>query len=426
MKKVFITFVTSFLFWVIFSLFIGKSYFLSLWKTSEEQSILWEQSLDLSDFWKIYNIIEQDYFSSQELQKKDLVSWAISWMVESLWDQHSEFLTPELTEKFQQALEWDFEWIWAVVEKIPLGVKVERILKWSPAKKYDVRAGDIIISANKEPLDSLDIYDAVELIKWPAGSQVDLEIIRSGEESLLNISVQRDKVHIPSIEQEYFESENIAYIAINLFGETTASEFIKALEEVKQSDTSWLIIDVRDNGGWYLQSAVQILSEFIPEKEVLVQTKYRDSFFNQSYFSINSGEIYDQKIVVLVNENSASASEITAGALRDYDRAILVGKQTYGKWSVQQPFDIGDGSLLKLTVAKWFTPKWKNIDDEGISPDIEVSFLEEDYENIYDRQLEEAKKILKIFKENDTIGLAIEAYKQQAEKNPSVNEKISE
>jgi len=274
-----------------------------------------------------------------------------------------------------------------------------------------VRAWDIIIKSNGVDLEELDIYDAVEEIKWDAGTQALLTIIRPGEDKVLEIAVVRDKIHIPSVESKYFEEEDIAYISLNMYGETTAFEFKQELEKVKESGSSGLIIDVRDNGGWYLQSSVEILSEFIPEKEVLVRTRYRDSLFDQNYFSINQWDTYNNKIVVLINGNSASASEITAWALREYNKAILVGEKTYGKWSVQEPFDMQDGSLLKLTVAKWFTPKWKNIDDDGIDPDIEVVFAEEDYENEYDRQLEEAKKILKLFIEKESIALAVEEYK---------------
>jgi carboxyl-terminal processing protease len=384
-----------------------------MWKTSEKVSIFSGEKMDMKDFWEVYEIIEKDYFTQDAIQKEDLLAWAISWMVNALWDRHSEFMNPEITQKFNEVLEGDFEWIGAVVEKVPLWVKIERILKGSPAKKYDVRWWDIIIKANDINLDELDIYDAVDVIKWPAGSQVSLTILRSGEDEILEISVTRERIHIPSVEQEYFKDGNIAYIAINMFGDSTAQEFIIALDEVKKSGVDGLIIDVRDNGGWYLQSAVQILSEFIPEKEILVKTRYKNSFFDENYLSVNDGNIYDKNIIVLINENSASASEITAWALREYDKAILIGQKTYWKGSVQQPFDMADWSLLKLTVAKWFTPDGKNIDDEGIMPDIEIEFLEEDYESQYDRQLEEAKEILKIFIEKDTIWLTIEEYKKQ-------------
>jgi carboxyl-terminal processing protease len=414
MKKVFIALLTSFILWWAAALYFEEINIFGLWKTSEKVWIFSRDKMEMTDFWEVYEIIEKDYFTQDAVEKEDLVAWAISWMVEALWDRHSEFMSPEITKKFNSTLDGDFVWIGAVVEKVPLWVKVERILKGSPAKKYDVRGWDIIIKANGTELNELDIFDAVDVIKWPAGSKVNLTIIRAGEEEILEISLVRQKIHIPSIEQEYFKDENIAYIAINMFWDATAQEFIAALDDVKKSGVDGLIIDVRDNGGWYLQSAVQILSEFMPEKEVLVKTRYKNSFFDENYFSVNDGEIYSKNIVVLINENSASASEITAWALREYNKAILVGQETYGKWSVQQPFDMIDGSLLKLTVAKWFTPNGKNIDGEGIMPDIEIEFLEEDYENVYDRQLEEAKKILQIFIEKETIWLAIEAYKKQS------------
>jgi len=419
MNRVLTTFITSFTLWILFSLYIGNFYNIWLWKSYEKVVSSTGGSLDLSEFWEVYNIIEKDFFSTSTVEKKDLVDGAISWMVEALWDKHSEFLNPDQSEKFNQALEWDFEGIWAVVEKTPVWVKVERILKGSPAKKFDVRSWDIIIEANQVELQDLDIFDAVEVIKWPAGSSVDLKIIRPGEESILEITVIREKIHIPSVEEEYFEDLNLAYISINMFGDQTAAEFSQALSNVETSWVDGLIIDVRDNGGWYLQSAVQILSEFIPEKEKLVQTRYTDTFFNQNYYSVNDGDIFDKKIVVLINWNSASASEITAWALREYDKAILLWEQSYGKWSVQQPFTMDDGSLLKLTVAKWFTPKWQNIEEDGISPDIEVSFLDEDYEYNYDRQLEYAKDLLQLYIQKPTIWTAIEAFNLQLESNPT-------
>ncbi len=364
----------------------------------------------MSDFWEVYEIIKDEFYTTGKIEKQKLVDGAISWMVDSLGDMHSEYMDPEITEKFNASLNWDFEWIGAVVEKVPMWVLVERIINWSPAKKYGVRSWDIIISANGTELEKLDIYDAIEEIKWPAGTTVLLEILRADEDSILKIEVTRAKIQIPSVEEKYFEEENIGYIALNMFWESTASEFKTALENIKNSEVDGLIIDMRDNGGGYLQSAVEILSEFVEEGKVLVKTKYRDSFFNENYYSFNNWEIFDKKIVILINGNSASASEITAWALSDYDKAILVWEQSYGKWSVQQPFEMKDGSLLKLTVARWYTPDGISIEESGITPDIEVEFLPEDYENRYDRQLEEAKKVLDLYREKGTIGLTIEAY----------------
>ncbi len=428
MKNIFIVFLTSFLLWGLCVWYGAEKFSSNLWKTSRVGD---KTPLDMREFWDVYNIIGEEYFRDDTIEKQELVYGAIEWMVEALGDRHSEFMTPEVYEKFDELLNGSFEGIWAVVEKVSLGIEVERVLKGSPAKKFWVKPWDIITKTNDEDIVDLGLYDAVEKIKWPAGSTVKLEILRVGERRPIEISVERAEIDIPSVEEEYFDDSELAYIAINQYGETTAQEFRKAIENVKKSWAKGLIIDVRDNGGWYLQTAVQILSEFIPSWKDLVETRYQDTVFNQKYKSVNDGDIFDKKIVVLINAYSASASEITAWTLREYDKAVLVGEKTYGKGSVQQPFDLNSGSMLKLTVAKWFTPNGINIDDEGIQADIRIDFLEEDYENEYDRQLEEAKKILNIYLEKQTIGLTVEAYEETRsselpENNESVNEKWEE
>lgn len=225
----------------------------------------------------------------------------------------------------------DFEGIGAIVEKHELGVKVDRVLSGSPAKKYGVLSKDIIIKADGVELESLDLYDAVEKIKGPAGSKVVLTILREGEQDMIEKEVIREKIVVPSVESKIVDDENIAIITLNMFGETTSKEFKTALEEAKTKGVSGIIIDLRDNGGGYLQSAVEVLSEMVEKDKLLVETRYRNPLETTSYYSLNPGEVFDKKIVILVNENSASASEITAGALREYEKAIIVGQKTYGK-----------------------------------------------------------------------------------------------
>lgn len=415
-NKVFIIFLTSLSLGWFWGLYSAENIGLTLWKN--DQLWVWlkpswyKNTSYMDDFYNVYDIVKKEYFSQENIQEDKIVQWAIKGMIESLWDKHSEYMSPEITKKFEESLSWDFEGIWAVVEKVPWGVQVERVIKWSPALENDIRAWDIILSANEKKLEDLDLYDAVDLIKWPQDTEVILEIMRSWQEKILTKTVIRKKIHIPSVEYKYLEEENYAYISLNMFWETTAEEFISSLREASEKNVSGLILDLRNNGWWYLESAVQILSEFIPNGETLVKTRYRDNYFDTIYKSQNLWEVFDKKIVILINENSASASEITAAALREYNLAILLGKKSYGKWSVQQPFEFSDGSLLKLTVAKWFSPKGINIDDEGVSPDIEIGFLEEDYENKYDRQLEEAKKLLNIFIEKKTLWLSVEAFQE--------------
>ena len=193
-----------------------------------------------------------------------------------------------------------------------------------------------------------------------------------------------------------------------MFWEETAGEFRKSIEEF--NNKSGIILDLRDNGGWYLTSAVEILSHFVDRGETLVSTRHKQSVYNATYASTGFWDRYKGKIVVLINENSASASEILAATLREYNLAILVWDTTYWKGSVQQPFEMNDGSLIKLTIAKWFTPEWENINEVWVDPDIFIEIQEQDYSDSYDRQKQEAEEILKEFIENETIGLTLDAY----------------
>lgn len=417
---IFIIFLTSFLLWFIVSFTIiekNNNWLLKSIDLSSNLDNLYEQDLDLSKYFEVYKIIKNNNYDSEGIKKDELVESSVKWLVEWLWDKHSEYMTSTEATKFNEVLSWDFEWIWAVVQKNELWVLIDRIIKWSPAKKYWLKSWDIIIKANEEKLEWLDLFDAVWKIKWPAWTKVILEILRSGESDILKIEVIREKIKIPSVESELYEEQNIWYISINMFWEDTSLEFFKAIKELK--NTKWLIIDLRYNWGWYLQSATEILSNLIESWKPLVITKYKEDYLNMTYPSINNWDIYDWKIVILINESSASASEITAWALKDYKKAILVWKKSYGKWSVQKPFLLKDWSMLKLTIAKWFTPNDINIDHEWIIPDIEIDFEKQDYtpeewkeeEFVpYDRQLEEAKKILKLFIENNAYQITIDKY----------------
>ena len=407
----FITFLTSFILGILFSLQVDKILNYDLLKSNNLPSIYSnEENLNLTKFWTVYDIIKSEYFDSKIIDNNKLLESSISWLVNWLWDKHSSYLNIEENKSFNESLAWDFEWIWAVVEPHPMWVTIDMIIKGSPAKNSDLRSWDLIIKANDISLEWLILVDAVNNIKWPAWTKVILEIIREWEKNIIKKELTREKIKIPSVDFEKFDN-NTWYISINMFWDETSLEFQKAITELK--DTSWLIIDLRDNWWGYLLSAVEILSNLIENWEILVVTKYSDENTNEVYKSINSWEIYKWKIVILINENSASASEITAWALKEYQKAIVVWKKSYGKWSVQEPFELGDWSMLKLTVAKWFTPKWVNIDQDWIIPDIEVSFLDEDYKNAYDRQKEEAKKILDTFIKTKALNLTIDSYKEQ-------------
>ncbi|MDC0505997.1 S41 family peptidase [Candidatus Gracilibacteria bacterium] len=414
--QLFIIILTSFLLGVLFSDHIGNLFVKN--SVSNEVVFSKKSSLDMTKFWEVYDVIGKEYLGGEKVPQQKVIDGAISGMVDALGDKHSVYLDPEETQSFNNVLSGDFEGIGAVVEKVDLGVIIDRLIKGSPAKLSGLRKGDVVIKANEFELEGLSLYDAVDKIKGPAGTKVLLTVLRSGERDVLEIEITRQKIKIPSVESELLD-ENIGYISLNLFGDKTSEDFEKVLNEL--SDASGLIIDLRDNGGGYLQSAVEILSNFVPDGEVLVSTSYKRAFSNKSYSSNNDGETYNKKIVILINENSASASEITAGALREYDKAILVGKKSYGKGSVQEPFFLGDDSMLKLTIAEWLTPKKNKIDGQGIEPDIEIDFKDEDFPDLetggefYDRQLEEAKKVLQLFQQKEFIGVTVSEYEGNVE-----------
>ncbi len=380
------------------------------------------RDINLEKFKKVYDLVKENYYEIDNVKKKDIINGIIKGLINSLWDKHSEFMTPKEKKTFNDTLSGDFEWIWAVVEKTEIWVIIDRILKWSPAKKYGLRKWDIILKADNFKLQDLNLYEAVDKIKWNSWTKVLLTIFREWKKDLLEINVTREKIIIPSVEWKVLENSKIWYIALNMFWENTTIEFKKILKDVEKENINGLILDLRDNGWGYLQKAVEILSLFIENWKKIVQTKYKDNLFNRNYFSINDSNIFNKKIVILINSNSASASEITAWALREYKKAILVWEKTYWKWSVQQPFDLQDGSLLKLTIAKWYTAMWKNIDKEWIQPDIKVVFKEEDYKNNYDRQLEEWKKISEKFIKIKALKLVIdEENKRLIEENKNGN-----
>ncbi len=421
-------FLASFWLWLASSHNIKTWYVQNILKTPVSSVSGEFKDLDLSTFWKVHSLIKKEYYDLDGLKKEELINWATKWLVSAIWDKHSEFMTQKENEEFSKMLSWDFEWIWAVVDKIEfLWVKIERVLKWSPAEKFWLRKDDILIEANWEKLEDLNLFDAVAKIKGPAGTKVLLKVLRSGEKEALEIEVIRKNIKIPSVEEKYFKDENIWYIAINLFWDETSHEFKKALKNIEKKEAKGLIIDLRNNGWGYLVSAVEILSEFIDNWELLVTTKYKNKFLDEVYKSINIWGTFDKKIVILINGSSASASEITSWALREYNKAIIVWEKSYGKWSVQKPFILEDGSMLKLTIAKWFTPKDRNIDKEWITPDIEVKIKKQDYDleeckkewvckkdlkqkdfKFYDRQLEEAKKVLQSFIKKGTLQVIVD------------------
>ncbi|ATU05556.1 hypothetical protein BKN14_03860 [Candidatus Gracilibacteria bacterium HOT-871] len=365
-----------------------------------------EDSLNLDKYFSVYDKIKDNYYDFGDVKKEDLVEKSIVGLVSGLNDPYTEYFNPNENKNFMSSLSGDFEGIGAVLEKVDLGVKITSVVENSPAETAGIKPGDIVTDVNGTNIAKMSTTEVIALIKGPAGKEVNL-VLKRGDETIEK-QLFTKAIVIPSIAGKEID-DDIGYIGVATFGDKTGTEFKKELEKLKNK--KGIIIDLRDNGGGYLEIAVNMLENFIKRGDVIAYTKYKDGK-KDTYYSRSLGDLYNGKIVVLMNGFSASASEIFAGVMKDYQKAILVGEKTYGKGSVQQPIELKDGSMIKITIAKWFTPKDKNIDKEGIEPDVEVKLTKEDVEKKYDRQLEEAKKVLKSYLNSTSMQLSIDNYKK--------------
>lgn len=345
---------------------------------------------------EVYRFIEQNYYGFHSKDQKVVEDAFLSSLANSLGDKHSSYMNDENAKKFISTLQWDFEWIGAVIHENPKGIQIMKVLPGSPAEKNNLSQGDIITFVDGKTMNGMTADEAVNLIRWPKGSVVKLTILSKKEDGeLKDISIQRDTVNVPTIYSEMLSGTTLGYIEISMFGENTVDEFIKWFNQLTSSGASGIIIDARNNGWWFLDAAVELCSLMLEKNVVVVSTKGNNPIENMTLYtkddSISNMHI---PLIFLVNNMSASATEITAGALQEHHRALIVGEKTYGKWSVQTPFPLSDGSILKLTTAKWYTPNGRSIDEKWIEPDVIISLIDDDYKNGYDRQLEWAKKLI--------------------------------
>lgn len=343
-------------------------------------------------FWAALQHIQQDYYGPAP-DPADLTYGAIRGSLRSLDDPFTMFTDPEITEIQKVELEGEFEGIGAYVNQNELGqLVIQTPMRGQPAEKAGVQAGDVVLKVDGEDISGLDVNDAVLLIRGPKGTTVVLSIKREGEPDLLEISVVRDRIEIPSVaEARRLEEEgapDVGYIQLTVFAEETKAELDSALEELRAAGVKSLILDLRNNPGGYLNTAIDVTSEFIGDGVVVMQ---EDSAGNRKSANATSdGRATDLPLVVLINRGSASASEIVAGAIRDAKRGVLVGNTTFGKGSVQNVHELSDKSQLRVTVAAWLTPGGDKIHKVGIEPDIPVDRSAEDAREGRDPQLERA------------------------------------
>ncbi len=360
--------------------FIGD-WFFAPYSNSANTSLT--RNLDFRSTEEVYDLLKQKFDGKLEVDK--LEDGLKQGLVNAAGDPYTVYLSEKEAQQFEDDLNGTFTGIGAELGKRDGKIVVITPINGAPAQKAGIRAGDEIITINKEDATSLSIDAAVNKIRGEVGSTVTLGIVRDGVKQ--DISVVRAEINVPSVESEILDG-NVGYLKISRFSDDTSELARKAAQDFKAKNVSSVIVDVRNNGGGLLSSAVDIAGLWLDNK-VVVEERRGDKVIS----SLKSGDnlpLAGIPTKMLINGGSASASEILAGALSDHKAAQLIGEKTYGKGSVQELLDLSNGGKLKVTVARWFTPNGKNIDKEGIKPDIEVKLTPKDFEADKDPQKDRA------------------------------------
>jgi len=342
-------------------------------------------------FWEAWNIVHEQYVD-QPVDDQVLMQGAIRGMMDALGDQQTFYMEPQVYESESSSLQGEYEGIGAYVDTDGEYLTIVSPIEGSPADQAGLQPGDIVIAIDGEDMTGVAPEQARLKVLGPDGSEVTLTIARAGESEPLEFVITRAKIVIRSAEGKMLEND-IAYIDINTFGEKTTQELRAALDDLLKQNPQGIIIDLRNNPGGYLTTAVEVSSEFIDEGVILYE-QYGDGRRDE-HKALGNGRATDIPIVVLINEGSASASEILAGALQDYERAKLVGMKSYGKGSVQNWVPLSDNQgAARVTIAKWLTPDERAIDHVGLMPDVVVEMTLEDFEAELDPQLDAAVETL--------------------------------
>ena len=338
-------------------------------------------------FWESWDLLHA-YYVDQPLDDQAMLEGAIRGMISALGDPHTRYANPDEYQEEVESSAGEYQGIGAYVDVTGDYVKISSTMPGSPAEEAGLRTGDLVIAVNGTDVTGIDPSVVLLDIRGPEGTKVKLTI-RRGEEEPFDVDVERRRIETASVEGEMLDG-NIAYIAMSQFGDKTTQELRDLLDELMKNDPSGLIFDLRGNGGGWLTTAVDTASEFLPAGTLVLIEKEGDGAETKYRTHRKGGRALDVPMVVLINEGSASASEIVTGALRCAGRATVIGKTSYGKGSVQIQPELSNGGAVSVTIARWYLPDNTLIHGIGISPDIEVDYTEEDYQNGLDPQLDAA------------------------------------
>ena len=343
-------------------------------------------------FGEVLEKISKEYVD--EINESDSMDSAINGLLQSL-DPYSGYMSPEIFNEMQTETSGEFGGLGIEVTMESGVVKVISPIDDTPASKAGIKAGDYIVKINNTQVQGKSLSEAVELMRGPVGSAIELTIRRRGEKKALTFNVTREIIQIKSVKAELLE-KNIGYIRLTSFNENSAGQIKKEINEFeKNKNLKSYILDLRNNPGGLLSQAIKI-SDFFLDNGEIVSTKSRQQSENRKWFAKKGDLTKGKTILVLINYGSASASEIVAGALKDHKRAILIGENSYGKGSVQSIIPLKNKGAIRLTVAKYYLPSGKSISEVGVSPDIEINEESDDFKikTETDNQLNYAIKLL--------------------------------
>jgi carboxyl-terminal processing protease len=338
----------------------------------------------------VWRLLLKHYIAPEDLQVTPLVFGAVQGLVHAVGDAYTAFMTPPENKSFRQALEGKLQGIGAELTLREGQIVIVAPLKGSPAAKAGLLPGDVIVQVGEVTIEGETLQQVVQRIRGPKGTRVTLTILRHGSVEPLTFTIVRDDIDVPSVESRILTTAtgSLGYIALNQFGEHSIVEFKEALQSIAQEPLKGLIVDLRFNGGGYLDGAVELASLFLHQGKVV--SVERRGAEPEHHYVYGRPLLPDIPLAVIINQGSASASEIVAGALQDHGRATVIGKKSFGKGTVQEVIDLPGGSSLRVTTARWLTPNGKNLGKEGVDPDIDIDRTEEDFDAGRDSQLDAA------------------------------------
>lgn len=363
-------------------------------KKFSEAGAFEETTVRVRDLEEVWGKLQAAYYDASKLDLAQLEFGAVKGFVAAIKDPYSVFMTPEESKEFENGLEGQLEGIGAELEVKDGKLIVVAPLKNSPAAEAGILSGDIIYKINDELAEEMTLFEAIKKIRGKKGTKVTLTLIRENTPRPIVLTITRSEITIESITLKKLEGD-IFHITINQFNDHTKPEFDEVVQQILLEKAKGIVLDVRGNGGGYLDTSVDILSELLAGQKPAAIIKKRDPTKNETVKTSGGGRLADIPLVVLIDKGSASASEIVAGAIQDYKRGLVIGEKTFGKGSVQELSELADGSRLRMTIAKWFTPLDRSIDDVGVTPDKEVKMTDEDRLAKRDPQLEEALAYLR-------------------------------